>query len=123
MIEYDFYSFTTGPVDVYTYMVPLFPLDNEHGTRYGVMVDKSPVYLPEAGAPYYSTLWIQSIMRNCRINKTSHMISEPGKHTVRIFAAHPGMMIQKIVIDFGGMKYSYMGPRPTKVEPKTESEK
>lgn len=60
------------------------------------MVDRSPVYLPEAGAPYYSTLWIQSIMRNCRINKTSHMISEPGKHTVRIFAAHPGMMIQKI---------------------------
>lgn len=29
MIEYDFYSFTTGPVDVYTYMVPLFPLDND----------------------------------------------------------------------------------------------
>ena len=123
MIEYDFYSFTTGPIDVYTYMVPLFPLDDEHGTRYGVMVDRSPVYLPEAGAPYYSTLWIQSIMRNCRINKTSHMISEPGKHTVRIFAAHPGMMIQKIVIDFGGMKYSYMGPQPTKVEAKTKSEK
>ena len=118
MIEYDFYSFTTGPVDVYTYMVPLFPLDDEHGTRYGVMVDNSPVYLPEAGAPYYSTLWVQSILRNCRVNKTTHLIGSPGKHTVRIFAAHPGMMLQKIVIDFGGMKRSYLGPLPTKVEPR-----
>lgn len=116
MLEYDFYSFQTGPVDVYTYMMPMFPLDNEHGSRYGVMVDDSPVYLPEAGASYYSTLWIQSVLRNCRINKTTHFINKPGKHTVKIFCAHPGVMLQKIVIDFGGLKKSYMGPRPTLVE-------
>lgn len=116
MLEYDFYSFQTGPVDVYTYMMPLFPLSNEHGSRYGVMVDDSPVYLPEAGAPYYSTLWIQSVLRNCRINKTTHFINKPGKHTVKIFCAHPGMMLQKIVVDFGGLKKSYMGPEPTIVK-------
>lgn len=110
VLEYDFYSFNSGPVDVYTYMVPVFPLNDEHGSRYGVMVDNSPVYLPEASAPYYSTLWIQSILRNTRINKTVHMIDKPGKHTVKIYAAHPGMLLQKIVVDFGGMKKSYMGP-------------
>lgn len=110
VLEYDFYSFNSGPVDVYTYMVPVFPLNDEHGSRYGVMVDNSPVYLPEASAPYYSTLWIQSILRNTRINKTTHMIDKPGKHTVKIYAAHPGMLLQKIVVDFGGMKKSYMGP-------------
>lgn len=116
MLEYDFYSFQTGPVDVYTYMMPIFPLSNEHGSRYGVMVDNSPVYLPEAGAPYYSTLWIQSVLRNCRINKTTYFINKPGKHTVKIFCAHPGMMLQKIVVDFGGLKKSYMGPEPTFVK-------
>lgn len=115
VLEYDFYSFQTGPVDVYTYMMPIFPLDNEHGSRYGVMVDNSPVYLPEAGATYYSTLWIQSVLRNCRINKTTHFINKPGKHTVKIFCAHPGMMLQKIVVDFGGLKKSYMGPESTKI--------
>lgn len=114
-LEYDFYSFHSGPVDVYTYMVPVFPLDNEHGARYGVMVDNSPVFLPEASAPYYTTPWIQSILRNCRINKTTHIINKPGKHTVKIYCAHPGMMLQKIVLDFGGLKRSYEGPEITKV--------
>lgn len=115
VLEYDFYSFRTGPVDVYTYMLPVFPLNDEKGSRYGVMVDNSPVYLPEAGAPYYSTLWIQSVLRNCRINKTTHFINKPGKHTVKIYCAHPGMMLQKIVVDFGGLERSYMGPPSTKV--------
>jgi hypothetical protein len=114
VLEYDFYSFNSGPVDVYTYVVPVFSLNNEHGSRYGVMVDNSPVYLPEASAPYYSTLWIQSILRNTRINKTTHMIDKRGKHTVRIYAGHPGVLLQKIVVDFGGMKKSYMGPGFTK---------
>ncbi|MCH5598013.1 hypothetical protein [Niabella ginsengisoli] len=110
MLLYDFYSFQGGPVDVYTYMVPVFPLNDESGVRYGIMIDDSPVYLPEAGAPYYSTLWIQSILRNTRINKTTHVLKNPGKHTLKIFTAHPGMLLQKIVIDFGGLKRSYTGP-------------
>jgi hypothetical protein len=113
-VEYDFYTFHAGQVDVYTCVVPTFPLDGDHGTRYGVMVDNSPVYLPEAGAPYYSTLWIQSILRNTRINKTTHYLANPGKHTIRIYCAHPGVMLQKILIDCGGLKRTYSGPPPTK---------
>jgi hypothetical protein len=114
MLEYDFYSTDSGPIDVYTYVLPTFPLDNEHGARYGVMVDNSPVFLPEANAPYYSTLWIQSVLRNCRINKTTHILTKPGKHTIKIYCAHPGVMLQKIVVDFGGLKRSYEGPEITK---------
>ena len=115
VLEYDFYTFSSGPVDVYTYMVPQFPLNDETGSRYGVMLDNSPVYLPEASAPYYSTLWIQSVLRNTRINKTSHVIDKPGKHTIKIYAAHAGVMLQKIVIDLGGLKHSYSGPGVTRV--------
>jgi hypothetical protein len=115
VLEYDFYSTHAGPVDVYTYVLPTFPLDNEHGARYGVMVDNSPVFLPEANAAYYSTDWIQSILRNCRINKTTHILNKPGKHTIKIYCAHPGVMLQKIVVDMGGLKRSYKGPETTKI--------
>lgn len=113
VLEYDFYTFQSGPIDVYTYMMPIFPLNDEHGSRYGVMVDNSPVYMPEASAPYYSSLWIQSVLRNCRINKTTHTIRGAGKHTIKIYCGHPGMMLQKIVVDLGGLKRSYFGPKST----------
>ena len=94
-------------------MLPIFPVngDEGNGSRYGVMVDSSPVYLPESSAPYYSTLWIQSVLRNCRINKTTHFVKSPGRHTLKIYAVHPGMMIQKIVVDAGGLKQSHLGPQ------------
>ncbi|MBK5196281.1 MAG: hypothetical protein JJE08_09705, partial [Proteiniphilum sp.] len=43
-------------------------------------------------------------------------IDKPGKHTLHIKCGDPGMVIQKIVLDFGGMKKSYTGPVVSKVE-------
>ncbi len=111
-MEYEFCTRDAGYIDVYSYVLPTFPLngDEGEGARYGVMVDRSPVYLPEATAPYYSTLWIQSVLRNCRINKTTHYVDGPGKHKLTIFAVHPGVLLQKIVIDTGGLRPSHLGP-------------
>ena len=111
-MEYEFYTKDAGYIDVYSYVLPTFPLNDDEGegARYGVMVDRSPVFLPEATAPYYSTLWIQSVLRNCRINKTTHYVDGPGKHKLTIFAVHPGVLLQKIVIDTGGLRPSHLGP-------------
>ena len=53
---------------------------------------------------------------NCRVNKTTLHINEPGRHTLKILCGDAGTVLQKVVIDFGGMKRSYLGPQPTRVE-------
>jgi hypothetical protein len=125
-VEYDFYTFHHGPVDVYTYVLPVFPLSsdrdfnfheqNSSQTRYAVCIDEGPVALPSSSAPEYTQTWYENVLRNAAVNKSTFYINKPGKHTLHIRCGDPGMVIQKIVLDFGGMKKSYTGPAITKAQ-------
>lgn len=123
-LEYDFYTFEQGSVDVYTYVLPTFPISKDRGyagheatnieTKYGVCIDDGPVMNPSTSSFEYAQIWYESVLKNCRINKTTLHVDKPGKHTVKIICGDAGTVLQKIVLDFGGMKRSYMGPQPTK---------
>ena len=125
-LEYDFYTFEQGSVDVYTYVLPTFPISKDRGyagheatnveTKYGVCIDEGPVMNPSTSSFEYAQIWYESVLKNCRINKTTLHIDKPGKHTVKIICGDAGTVLQKVVLDFGGMKRSYMGPQPTRKE-------
>tara|TARA_R110000868_G_scaffold21548_4_gene89240 strand:- start:2822 stop:5725 length:2904 start_codon:yes stop_codon:yes gene_type:complete len=114
-IAYDFYASKAGDATIYTYMLPLFAKDKLHSTRYAIQIDDSEIITKSNDVNEYSREWASNIIRNSAINKTVVQISKPGKHTLKIFAIDPGMIIQKVVIDFGGLKASYLGPQPTSV--------
>lgn len=119
-LEYDFYTWEQGMVDVYTYVMPTFTTSVDRGfaghertnieTQYGVRIDDGVQMHPATNSWEYAQQWYESVQRNTRINKCTLYIKNPGRHTVRIVCQDPGTMLQKIVIDFGGMKRSYMGP-------------
>ncbi len=123
-LEYDFYTFEQGSVDVYTYVLPTFVLSKDRGyagheatnveTKYGVCIDEGPVMNPSTSSFEYAQIWYESVLKNCRVNKTTLHINKPGKHTVKIICGDAGTVLQKIVLDFGGLKRSYLGPQPTK---------
>ena len=125
-LEYDFYTFEQGSVDVYTYVLPTFPISKDRGyagheatnveTKYGVCIDEGPVMTPSTSSFEYAQIWYESVLKNCRINKTTLHIDKPGKHTVKIICGDAGTVLQKVVLDFGGMKRSCMGPQPTRNE-------
>jgi hypothetical protein len=37
-------------------------------------------------------------------------VDGPGRHTVKFWALDPGLVLERIVIDAGGLKPSYLGP-------------
>jgi hypothetical protein len=39
-----------------------------------------------------------------------HNLSKTGKHTLKVWAVEPGVVFQKIIINLGGLRYSYLGP-------------
>lgn len=123
-VEYDFYTFEQGSVDVYTYVLPTFVTSKDRGyagheatnveTQYGVAIDEGPVMNPSTSSFEYAQIWYESVLKNCRVNKTTLHIDKPGKHTLKIIAGDAGTVFQKAVLDFGGMKRSYQGPTATK---------
>lgn len=106
--------------------MPTFTLSKDRGyagheatnveTKYGVCIDEGPVMNPSTSSFEYAQIWYESVLKNCRINKTTLHIDKPGKHTVKIICGDAGTVLQKIVLDFGGMKRSYLGPQPTRQE-------
>lgn len=125
-VEYDFYTFNAGIYDVYTYVLPTFPLHAERDfklpehtntdTKYSVRIDDGSISTPSTSAIEYSQIWYESVLKNCRVNKSTLYIKKPGKHTLQIRCGDPGVVIQKIVIDMGGLQRSYLGPESSKCE-------
>lgn len=70
---------------------------------------------PSTSSVEYAQIWFESALRNSRVNKTTLHIDRPGRHTVKVICGDPGTVLQKIVLDFGGLRRSYMGPLPTRL--------
>jgi hypothetical protein len=49
-------------------------------------------------------------MDNARFINIKQIIKSPGSHTLKIWMIDPGIVIEKIVMDTGGVKASYLGP-------------
>ena len=54
--------------------------------------------------------WEESVKNNCRKLKSTHTVDKPGYHTLKIWMIDPAVALQKIVVNTGGVKPSYLGP-------------
>ena len=122
--EYDFWCSRAGRVDVYVYVVPQFPLNRERdykiyngsnaGIHYGVMIDNlAPRMEPEMNIVEFGENHKSSVLHEAFINKGTLYVDKPGLHTLKLMCGDPGVMYQKILIDFGGLKRSWNGPLPS----------
>ncbi len=112
-VEYDFYTFNSGTAMIHIFALPLFAVDGNSDTKYAVMLDDGLMKRPVTASREYSNAWKENVIRNNAIYTSTVVIDKPGKHTLKVFTDSPGVVIQKIIIDTGGLKKSYLGPEIT----------
>jgi hypothetical protein len=54
--------------------------------------------------------WEPSVADNITIASTRHQIARAGAHVLKFWLVDPGVVLQKIVVDAGGVRPSYLGP-------------
>ncbi len=113
-MEYDFYTFYKGWFDIYSYALPTHPINEYRGNKYAVSIDDQPPLLIDSVPPDRIEEWKQNVSRNADMEITKHFIRHPGKHTLKVWLIDPGVCIDRMVLDFGGLKRSYLGPMVTR---------
>lgn len=54
--------------------------------------------------------WETTVKDSVRHVISTHAIAAPGYHTLKIWMVDPGLVLQKVVVNLGGLKPSYLGP-------------
>ncbi len=52
----------------------------------------------------------QSVEDSVRKVNSTHRVEGPGYHRLKVWMVDPGVVLQELVVDMGGLKPSYLGP-------------
>ena len=98
-------------VTVHIWTVPFWPLYEGVGNRYSVALDGSDPRMISNGFVEYGDSWKDQVLQNGHEAVVSLPLDRSAKkHVLRLQAVDPGQIVERIVIDWGGLKPSYVGP-------------
>jgi hypothetical protein len=115
-LEYKIYLFNGGDIKVNAYLSPTLNFSNSSGLRYAISVDddKPQIINMHEGNTVpdwkYPQWWNKAVSENIMVTTSDHLVKRPGEHIIKFWAVDPGVVLQKIVIETGNIKKSYLGP-------------
>lgn len=115
VLEYDFYAFNFGEVNVFLQAIPTHASNSNTGVRCAVAIDDAEPVIVDFQTVGRSDTWKQNVLKNAAVKSVKQIVNKAGKHTMKIWMVDPGVMIDQILIDFGGWKQSYAFPPETKM--------
>ena len=109
-LEYRMYLFDPGAVQVHTIIAPALNFVPGRGLRFAVSFDDQPPQVIDALAQNSLRDWEESVKDSVRTVASTHSLAGSGYHVLKYWMVDPGIVLQKIVVDLGGLKPSYLGP-------------
>jgi hypothetical protein len=114
-LEYEMYLFNPGSVEVNAIVSPSLNFVPGRGLRFAVSFDDQPPQILTAVPKGFfvdnsNRNWEASVRDNCRQIRSTHTLANPGYHTLKVWMVDPGLVLEKLVVNLGGVKPSYLGP-------------
>ena len=114
-VEYEFNGVTADSVTVHVYSLPFWALHKGKSTRYGISVDGQPVVVVQNDHKEYSEPWKERVLQNGVVSVARFAVNKSlTTHKLSLICGDLGMIIQRVIIDWGGLKKTYVGPSSLK---------
>lgn len=116
MVEYKFTTFEDANLRVETYVSPTQNYQKNEGLKFAIAIDDEEPQIININENEikpdwaYAAWWTKSVADHIKNSVSEHKDIKAGIHTLKVWAMDPGIVIQKFVIDAGGLKPSYLGP-------------
>ena len=113
-LEYPIYLFSKDTARIILITSPLLNYMPGRDIKLAVSIDEeAPQYITNVPAKYiidYSNAdWVQAVLNQSRHCLTTLNITKSGYHSLKVWMIDPGIIIEKIMIDMGGLKPGYLG--------------
>ena len=109
------YLFDPHEVRVESILSPTLNFISGQALRYALSFDDQPPQIVTAVPENYAVGdagndWQRSVSDSVRKVKTNFTLSGTGYHTLKFWRMDAGVVLQKLVVDLGGVKPSFLGP-------------
>lgn len=116
-LQYEIYTYDSGNIKLNTYFSPTLNFQNTDGLKCAISIDdEQPQIININEGLNDQNNWRGWVANNIIGKTTKHIITKPGKHTIKYWMIDSGIVLQKIIADLGGLKPSYLGPEETKLK-------
>jgi hypothetical protein len=109
-LEYEVHLFEPGKVKVQATLAPTLKFRPGPGFRYAVSFDDEAPRIVDVHADSSEKHWEKIVSDGAARFVSEHEIARPGRHTLKFWALDSGLVLQRLVIDAGGLQPSYLGP-------------
>jgi hypothetical protein len=116
-LEYEVNLFTAGELKVQAVLGPTLKFQPGEGFRYAISIDDEAPQVVNVHADGSERHWSKIVSDGVAQFVTTHRVARPGRHTVKFWALDPGLVLQRLVIDAGGLRPSYLGPQESPYYP------
>lgn len=108
-LEYSIYLLSAGEIKVDALFAPSWAFGPGHGLQYAVAIDDETPQIIDLVQDRSDAAWEESVRSEVRIGTSAHT-TNAGAHRLRIYALDPGLTLERIQINAGGLRASYLGP-------------
>ncbi|MFC5283106.1 glycosyl hydrolase 115 family protein [Pedobacter alpinus] len=114
VLSYQFINTSLAKPIVSVFTVPNHPLNKNYSLKYAISVDNGDWIIKDFATKDRNNEWKQNVLSNISIQKITLPELKPGKHILQFKMIDPGVMLDRMILDFGGFKPAYSTIAETK---------